>query len=347
MVLKALKIVPFLAGTFNQPFLEQPRRANDIEDTLSVDTPSFTIAPTRTYNVNTETGKILTDSLWLSTTEWNDSLDGVMKITIQEFQTRYTEYQSGNTAKELWTGYDSIFGLAIKYEHNTSYRINTSFEFWNEFYTNIYSNNQLNSYANCRLDVYRYTTTSTATDHLINIRTDNYILNTYKTGNAVSYGQAITKFLLNGNEIGNNYNNNLLTRYENITEEEETRAIYISDLELQQTYSEVSYEIYYCTIVPNTEQWLGTSDNFRLYSNQQQYINFHYYGNELTAPYEVIDIPGLMFHVLTMPFTFISMAFNLTLFPYTPYQINISNLFLTIIGLLVFIFIIKQFIKRS
>lgn len=64
-----------------------------------------------------------------------------------------------------------------------------------------------------------------------------------------------------------------------------------------------------------------------------------------TLQTEVVDIPGLMFNILTMPFTFISMAFNLTLWPGTPYQINISNLFLSIIGILVFIFIIKQIAK--
>lgn len=61
---------------------------------------------------------------------------------------------------------------------------------------------------------------------------------------------------------------------------------------------------------------------------------------------EVIDIPGLMFDILSMPFTFISTAFNLTLFPGTRYQINISNLVLTIFGILVFIFILKLVLKK-
>lgn len=62
---------------------------------------------------------------------------------------------------------------------------------------------------------------------------------------------------------------------------------------------------------------------------------------------EVIDLPGIMFYVLTMPFTFISVAFNLTLFEGTPYQINISNLFLSIIAIFVFIFLISMLIKRK
>lgn len=56
---------------------------------------------------------------------------------------------------------------------------------------------------------------------------------------------------------------------------------------------------------------------------------------------EVIDVPGVMFDVLGMPFTFISTAFNLTLFAGTPYAINISTLFLSIIAVLVFVFLIK------
>ena len=61
---------------------------------------------------------------------------------------------------------------------------------------------------------------------------------------------------------------------------------------------------------------------------------------------EIVDIPGLMWNVLSMPFAFISQAFNLTLFPGTPYSINFSNLFLTIFGGLVFIFIFKLILKR-
>ena len=60
--------------------------------------------------------------------------------------------------------------------------------------------------------------------------------------------------------------------------------------------------------------------------------------------YEVIDLPGLMWVILTLPFSFISTAFNLTLFPGTPYQVNISQLFLVVIGLLIFIWIIKKLI---
>ena len=66
-----------------------------------------------------------------------------------------------------------------------------------------------------------------------------------------------------------------------------------------------------------------------------------------SGTYEVIDLPSLMFSILTMPFSFISQAFNLTLFPGTPYSINISNLFLAVIGVMIFVFVIKLFLSKG
>lgn len=57
--------------------------------------------------------------------------------------------------------------------------------------------------------------------------------------------------------------------------------------------------------------------------------------------YEVVNIPDIMFNVLTMPFAFISQAFNLTLFPGTPYAVNIGNLLLIIIGVAIMITLLK------
>lgn len=63
--------------------------------------------------------------------------------------------------------------------------------------------------------------------------------------------------------------------------------------------------------------------------------------------YEVVDIPNLMYTVLTMPFAFISQAFApLTLFPNTPYQVNIGNLIMVLLALFVLIFIIKKVMKK-
>lgn len=65
----------------------------------------------------------------------------------------------------------------------------------------------------------------------------------------------------------------------------------------------------------------------------------------INGGYEVIDLPGLMWEILTMPFAFVSQAFNLTLFPGTPYQLNIANLFLSIVAVFIFVWLIGQFLK--
>ena len=83
------------------------------------------------------------------------------------------------------------------------------------------------------------------------------------------------------------------------------------------------------------------------------YINIFYiefktnvYAVNIQAPnYEVIDIPSIMFTILTLPFTFITGAFNFTFFAGTPYAINLADCFLAIITIILFIFIIKLIMK--
>lgn len=83
------------------------------------------------------------------------------------------------------------------------------------------------------------------------------------------------------------------------------------------------------------------------YNSGEQYnLSYDYEGWIITpVNYEVIDVPGLMFTVISMPFTFFSKAFNLTLFPNTPYTINIGNILLSIIAMLSFIIILKLILK--
>lgn len=61
--------------------------------------------------------------------------------------------------------------------------------------------------------------------------------------------------------------------------------------------------------------------------------------------YEVIDIPGLIFNIFALPFTFIIKAFDLTIFPGTPYQLNLSNLFMIVLSGLTFLFLIKYLMR--
>lgn len=71
-------------------------------------------------------------------------------------------------------------------------------------------------------------------------------------------------------------------------------------------------------------------------------LTYKYYINNPT--YEVIDLPNVMLSILTMPFTFFSQAFNLTLFPNTPYAINVGHTILIIVGVIGSIYLIKYLV---
>ena len=56
---------------------------------------------------------------------------------------------------------------------------------------------------------------------------------------------------------------------------------------------------------------------------------------------EVVDVAGLLFTIISLPFTFFSQAFDLTLFSGTAYAINIGDVFLLIVAILIIIAVIK------
>ncbi len=64
----------------------------------------------------------------------------------------------------------------------------------------------------------------------------------------------------------------------------------------------------------------------------------NYYG-------EIIDLPSLIFTIISLPFTFITQAFNLTIFKGTPYELNFANVISLIIGGLILIYIIKMIMQ--
>ena len=61
--------------------------------------------------------------------------------------------------------------------------------------------------------------------------------------------------------------------------------------------------------------------------------------NEPTT--EVLDMNSLLFTILTLPFAFLSQAFNFTFFEGTPYAFNLSTIILSIISIAILIMIIK------
>ena len=72
-------------------------------------------------------------------------------------------------------------------------------------------------------------------------------------------------------------------------------------------------------------------------------FTYKYYINNPT--YEIIDLPNVMLSILTMPFTFFSQAFNLTLFPNTPYAINVGHTILIVVGVIGAIYLIKYLVS--
>lgn len=56
---------------------------------------------------------------------------------------------------------------------------------------------------------------------------------------------------------------------------------------------------------------------------------------------EIIDMNSLLFTILTLPFAFLSQAFNFTFFEGTPYAFNLSTIILSIISIAILIMIIK------
>lgn len=67
--------------------------------------------------------------------------------------------------------------------------------------------------------------------------------------------------------------------------------------------------------------------------------------DEVHKENEIIDIPSIMLLILTLPFSFLSQAFDLTLFPGTQYAFNVADIILTIIGAIIIFYIIKLIIK--
>lgn len=58
-----------------------------------------------------------------------------------------------------------------------------------------------------------------------------------------------------------------------------------------------------------------------------------------------MSLSGMILNILTLPFTFLSQAFDLTLWANTPWAFNIKNAIFVMIGIFTFLFIIKLFTR--
>lgn len=76
------------------------------------------------------------------------------------------------------------------------------------------------------------------------------------------------------------------------------------------------------------------------YEKEESYNTGIQQGNGTT---EIIPLQDVMYEILTMPFTFLSQAFNVTLWPGTQYAFNVGNFIKAIIAISAILFIIKVF----
>lgn len=128
------------------------------------------------------------------------------------------------------------------------------------------------------------------------------------------------------------------------------------DEDLIYTYGKTNYYVIYlqpCYKVENTPQETYKTSNINPYNstgvwtpNTTDILTISGKVVIISGDIEVIDLPSVMFTVLGMPFTFISTAFNLTLFPGTAFELNISYLFLAIIGVMIFVWLLKLILNR-
>lgn len=109
----------------------------------------------------------------------------------------------------------------------------------------------------------------------------------------------------------------------------------------------IIFKLYYINDygTQGTEQW---NDATTFLYGQPTYLNGTYSWTVQDSDIhytEIVDIPGLLLTILGMPFAFVSQAFDLTVFPGTPYAVNLSHIFLAIIAAGILIFIIKKVLK--
>ncbi len=119
--------------------------------------------------------------------------------------------------------------------------------------------------------------------------------------------------------------------------------VYVNDnLYVSKTYNESNKHSYNDSITINNLK-INTAYSVKLVitdsnNNTKELIKSV---NTASSNVEVIDIGGLCFTILTMPFAFISQAFNLTLFSGTAYAINIGDVIMFIISIFILIYIVK------
>ena len=151
-------------------------------------------------------------------------------------------------------------------------------------------------------------------------------------------------------------NNNLQNQNQNLTNQINNLTNQITNLNTQINYLTESNETLQNQLTTlsnnNTELEQTNNDLQNGYSTLQAIINGKDSQiNSLNLQIQefertgsaVIDLPGVMLQILAMPWTFITTAFNVTLWEGTNYAINFANVFKGLIAILTLLFIIRLF----
>lgn len=136
-------------------------------------------------------------------------------------------------------------------------------------------------------------------------------------------------------------NNAMWTIHQNTNIYTQGRANYVivyysCEVSNFQTFTEEEHRIWYQYLY----QYVGVVTDFQGYGISS---------NPVTPPDiedgNFMSLTGFILNILTLPFTFLSQAFNLTLWANTPWAFNIKNAIFVMIGIMTFIFIIKLFTR--
>lgn len=269
-----------------------------------------------------------------TTSQNNNMLNNVGNYWVN---TQYNALASSNA----YTIHESSYAHTIYYTENaTDYRL-MGYYSNSTLQTAIITISQIDVYMGIRNNTINYTQTmNNNLSGTNNVTVEMYI--SYRTAMASYVGIPVSESI-----------DYVKTKWENIRGLTEQEPLF------SQTYQDYNNEItfgadilvntettaYVCTIVYFNENAPTTTRNRGYYyfePNTRTITGSIIAG---TATYEYIDIPGLMYTVLTLPFTFISQAFNITIFVGTPYQVNIGALVISIVGALIMIFLIRMILK--
>ncbi|NLD79424.1 MAG: hypothetical protein GX641_03770 [Mollicutes bacterium] len=197
--------------------------------------------------------------------------------------------------------------------------------------------------------------TNNTIDYKISLLNNNH-LNTYpliytdiiqyKTNNDLSEYINQTNYAILNNQLAiftNITNNYSYTQTQNIDDIEIDESFKMTtNIQLNNIWK--TYMITYVKWIDTTLEELTITgypiDNDLITMDTGEIFGSIYVG----SGYEYVDIPNLMFTILTLPFSFITQAFNITLFPNTPYSINIGNLFLSIVAIILLMWLLQKII---